>query len=346
MRLKTLFLCGHESRYGLAHLKPILDSSFNVIAVVLVNHARWSIFRESLNGKVFVEAYPPPVRIARALRSHAIRFLHHTLAERKVRKLCSKKNVPVWSTFDVNENSFISKIKNCNVDLVLSAAFPQIFSKSLIETPRRGSVNFHPSLLPKFRGAHPHFWAIAKGETESGISAHFMTERIDEGNIIAQIPFEISNLSYQQLYDKIVSETPVLVAHVEKFFYKEGATASPQDSSQATYFRNNRDIHHCIFWELLSAAEILNLTRTGMAYCYFRNKPVKIFEVYITKSNRNLTNNLQVMPGAVVDFSNDALVVKAIDGCVNIRVLGNGRRRYPFGKWIKKSRVKIGERFN
>ena len=345
MRLRTLFLCGHKSPYGLAHLKPILDSSFDVVAVVLASNARWSIFRESLTGKVFVEADPPPVRIARALRSHAMRFLHHTVPESKVRKLCSKKNIPVWSTLDVNESSFIRKIKNCNIDLVLSAAFPQIFSKRLIEIPRRGSVNFHPSLLPKFRGAHPHFWAIAKGETESGISAHFMTERIDDGDIIAQISFEISNLSYQQLYDKIVLETPVLVAHVEKFFHTEDATASPQDSSQATYFRNNRDIHQRIFWELLSAAEILNLTRTGTAYCYFRNKPVNILEVYITKSNRNLTNNLQVVPGAVVDFFEDALVVKAVDGCVNVQLLESGRRRYSFDKWIRKHRVKIGEKF-
>lgn len=351
MRLRTVYFCGHESRYGLAHLKPILNSSFNVVAVVLADHARWSIFHESLTGKMLVEADTPPIRIARALRSHAKRFLYHTVPENKVRKLCSKQNVPVWSTFDVNESSFRNKIKNCNVDLVLTAAFPQIFSRSLIEIPGRGSVNFHPSLLPEFRGAHPHFWAISKGATESGVSAHFMTERIDEGDIIAQIPFEISNLSYQQLYDKIVSETPVLVAHVEKFFHTEGAIASPQDSSQATYFRNNREIHHCIFWELLSAEEILNLTRTGTAYCYFRNKRVKILEVHITESNRNLTNNVQVMPGTVIDFTDDALAVKAIDGCVNIRVLGNGRRRYPFDrhypfhKWIRKYKVKIGERF-
>ena len=185
MRLRTLFLCGHKSPYGLAHLKPVLDSLFDVVAVVLADDARWSLFRESVSGKVFVDSDSPLTKIARTTRRRATQFLHNARSERRIQKLCLERNVPVWHVFDVNENSFISSIQNSNIDLIITAAFPQIFSKSLIDIPRCGSVNFHPSLLPKFRGAHPHFWAIAKGESESGISAHFITERIDDGDIIA-----------------------------------------------------------------------------------------------------------------------------------------------------------------
>ena len=103
-------------------------------------------------------------------------------------------------------------------------------------------------------------------------------------------------------------------------------------------------LHSGIFWELLSSEEISNLSRTGKAYCFFRNSPVKILQVYSTKSNRNLTNDVSVVPGAIVDFFEDALVVKAVDGCINIQLLESGRRRYSFDKWIRKYRVKIGEK--
>lgn len=314
-------------------------------AVVVADDARWSLFRHSLSGEAAIDPDPPAARIVRAIRHRATQVVQTARLGRIVQKSCSEHNIPVWRTFDVNEASFLRKVEDTDIDLIISAAFPQIFSKALISIPSLGSVNFHPSLLPKYRGAHPHFWAIAKGESESGISAHFMTERLDDGDIIAQIPFSIADLSYHQLYDKMVSETPRLVTKVETFFFERSATALPQDSTQATYFRNDRDIHHRIFWDIKSAEDIKNLTRTGTAYCFFRNSPVRFNQVYITDTNRNLTNDVAVTPGTIVDFSNDALVVKAIDGCVSVQALENGRRRYGVDKWIRKHRVRIGERF-
>ncbi len=58
-------------------------------------------------------------------------------------------------------------------------------------------------------GFHPHFWAICKGEENSGMTAHFMTEKLDDGDIVAQLEFPIIQYTYSDFYEKLIQETPI-----------------------------------------------------------------------------------------------------------------------------------------
>ena len=86
-----------------------------------------------------------------------------------------------------------------------------------------------------------------------------MTKEIDTGDLIAQIKFNIINYNYENLYKKIVSETPRLIEKVEELFLKGKFTPLKQDSSKSSYFRNDREIHHRIQWNIHSAEDIFNL---------------------------------------------------------------------------------------
>ena len=99
-----------------------------------------------------------------------------------------------------------------------------------------------------------------------------MTPRIDDGDVIAQIEFPIRDLTYSQVYRRIVEETPGLVREVAAFFADPRPAARPQDPAQATFFRNDRDIHRRIFWRLHPAEQIRNLCRTERAFCFFRGR--------------------------------------------------------------------------
>ncbi|NJL55857.1 hypothetical protein HC928_12195, partial [bacterium] len=61
--------------------------------------------------------------------------------------------------------------------------------------------------------------------------------------------------------------------------------------------------------------------------------------------NRNLTNNVRVEPGTIVDFGPDSIVVKAIDGCVNIQQIRDCGRLFTYSAWVRARRVSIGEQF-
>jgi len=253
--------------------------------------------------------------------------------------------VPIWYTDDVNSEQFIEKIRSTHVDLIFSAAYPQIFSKQLISISTQGAVNFHPSLLPKFRGAHPHYWAIVKGEEKSGLTTHFMTDNIDDGDIIAQIEFAIDGYSYSQLYEKIIKETPNLVKKVEKFFLENNQKPTPQNSQHASYFREPRQIHNRIFWGIHSAKDIFNLVRAQKAYTFFRHEKMVIKECYLTESNRNLTNNIEVENGIIVDLTKNSIAVKASEGVINVTKVYAQRKVLKAPELIKKYKVLIGEKF-
>lgn len=350
-KMKTVFFCGHKSAYGLAHLVPLLQSNFNIIGVVLATDKRWNVFREKLSGKSHCSynSYWQRIKmiVKKLIPQSVLSKLKKGYGKSIDTEIILKEyKVPFWYVDNVNSEEFIQKIKKIQPDLIISAAYPQIFSKKLISIPTQGAVNCHPSLLPKFRGAHPHFWAIAKGETESGLTAHFMTEHIDDGDIIEQISFPISGYTYRNLYKKIIEETPNLIKQVQEFFLESKQKMKKQDDSKATYFRNDREIHHRIFWSLQDDKEIYNLARTGTAFCFFRMKKITITKCYISETNRNLTNNIKVEEGIIVDISKDSVVIKAKNGCINIREVICDRKKMSSLNFAKKFKIEIGERFD
>jgi|RifCSP13_3_1023840.scaffolds.fasta_scaffold09621_2 methionyl-tRNA formyltransferase len=350
MKLRTLFFCGDRSPYGLSHIGPVLDA-FNVDAIVVATEARWNLFKDALAGKKYqtTDREAKPVGVTRRIANSLFRIVPIQGNDKDGRgtgiaESLRGRDIPVWSVFDVNDAAFLEKVRRANPELILSAAYPQIFSNDLISIPSRGSINFHPSLLPKYRGAHPHFWAIVRGENESGLTAHFMTESIDAGDILAQIAFPISQYNYRQLYEKMIAETPGFVKTVARYL-QETRPAVQQDPMKATTFRNDRDIHRRVFWNIHTAEEIRNLSRTLSAFCFFRGRKIMIHETFVTNGNRNLTNDVRVEPGTIVDVNGDCLAVKTIDACINIRKLDDGKKIVSFEKWAKKHGIHIGEKF-
>jgi methionyl-tRNA formyltransferase len=85
---------------------------------------------------------------------------------------------------DVNADPFVEHIRGLGPDLLLIAGCSQILRAPLRSTARLGVVNFHPSLLPCYRGKEPLFWALLEGETRTGCTAHHATDAVDAGPIL------------------------------------------------------------------------------------------------------------------------------------------------------------------
>lgn len=269
----------------------------------------------------------------------------HALGERRIRLRLSQRGVPLFKVFDVNDPIFIEEIRKRAPDLILSAAYPQIFSGALITLASRGAINFHPSALPRCRGAHPHFWAIAKGEDIGGVTAHYMTERIDEGDIVAQITFPIAGYYYEEHYRKIVDEAPLLVTKVREFFSDPAVKPVKQDRAAATYFKNDREIHRRIFWNVMSAKEIYDLIRTERSFCFFRCATrVQIAKASLSGDNRNMTNGARAEAGTIIDAGDDVIVC-AKDGLIAIHAFRRRGGSIGAGEWAKCARVMVGEKF-
>lgn len=97
-----------------------------------------------------------------------------------------KHDVPHHATSDINDPAFQRRLRELEVDLVISVACPQIVRAELLNLPPEGVINIHGALLPKYRGKLPSFWVLANGEEKTGVTVHYMNEALDDGPIIVQ----------------------------------------------------------------------------------------------------------------------------------------------------------------
>ena len=92
---------------------------------------------------------------------------------------------------ELDEPQLLQKIRDLNVDAAVVCSFNYKVPKALMEATKDGFINVHPSMLPKYRGGNPYSRVIMNGETETGVTIHFMDEKFDTGDIIVQRPYHI-----------------------------------------------------------------------------------------------------------------------------------------------------------
>lgn len=92
---------------------------------------------------------------------------------------------------ELDEPQLIQTIKDLNIDVAVVCSFNYKVPKVLLNSTKDGFINVHPSMLPKYRGGNPYSRVIMNGETETGVTIHFMDEDFDTGDIIVQKPYHI-----------------------------------------------------------------------------------------------------------------------------------------------------------
>lgn len=154
-----------------------------------------------------------------------------------------RKNIPIF--IGNPRKGKASEFINVHpIDLLLSINYLFIVESDIINWPSKAAVNFHGSLLPKYRGRTPHVWAIINNESETGVTSHFITAGCDEGDIINQVVIPIDhNDTGADILFKYTQAYPQLIDNVLEQFEQEKVVGIKQDESKATYFgkRNAND---------------------------------------------------------------------------------------------------------
>lgn len=153
-----------------------------------------------------------------------------------LRDMRTRYNVPVVGAKDVNSPETLQQIKAWQADVVLSIYLNQLIKADLLDLPSQGTLNIHPALLPRHRGLFPYFWVIAAGETETGVTIHWVDEKFDTGHLLLQekIPVAPTDTITSLSYKSAVLGADMLVKAVNLV-----AAGNPphisQDHSQASY---------------------------------------------------------------------------------------------------------------
>ncbi len=162
----------------------------------------------------------------RTLCSRLCSFIRHTVDEYRVAR---QLQLPLSIVEDVNSPQFAGRILPSDHGIV--AGFNQIFRE---ETIRRfkSLVNFHPSILPLYRGPVPSYWCIVNGEDTTGFTLHQITRRIDEGEILAQEIVPIGSMDDPDVLDQKIAEAAMEVfrAYLQHLHTGEPMTSSRLDA--------------------------------------------------------------------------------------------------------------------
>lgn len=108
---------------------------------------------------------------------------------KSVSEFCKKNNIP-QILFTTNKE-LLKKVEHKNFDLIVSASWRHKIPGYILKLASMGGVNMHNSLLPKYRSAYANSWPLYYGDTHTGVTLHYMTEKFDDGSIIGQKTFPI-----------------------------------------------------------------------------------------------------------------------------------------------------------
>ena len=99
-----------------------------------------------------------------------------------VKKVAMEHKIPVFQPVRIRKDYEV--LKELDIDLIVTCAYGQIIPKEVLDLPKRGCVNVHASILPKYRGSAPIQWAIMNGDKKTGVTIMYMDEGMDTGDII------------------------------------------------------------------------------------------------------------------------------------------------------------------
>jgi methionyl-tRNA formyltransferase len=155
-----------------------------------------------------------------------------------VGKTAELLGIPVLTPQKANDPQFLDALQDLQPDLCITAAYGQYLPKRFLATPTAGTVNIHPSLLPKWRGASPVQRSLQAGDNPVGVTVLYTVSKMDAGPIISQIsvPIEDTETSITVLPKLFEIGTNELIRVLPDILSGQitSETATPQDDEQAT----------------------------------------------------------------------------------------------------------------
>lgn len=230
----------------------------------------------------------------------------------------ASSGVPVFQSTKKGLYGYADFLQKADIDLIVVCGYKFIIPREIFSIPRDGTINIHPSLLPLYRGQHVINWAIVNGESETGVTLHFMEETLDTGDIIVQkaIPIYFEDTA-KELHDRIYAEACCLLKEL-LLDYKQGKPLQrrSQNSSVATFFKPRKPEDGHIDWNK-SSVEIYNLIRAISkpwpgAFSYVMDHKVIIWKAYIEP------NISETAHGKVINVDDDNVTVSTPNGQIII----------------------------
>ncbi|MCR4284264.1 MAG: methionyl-tRNA formyltransferase [Parcubacteria group bacterium] len=207
-----------------------------------------------------------------------------TLTPSPVKIWANKEKIPTLQPARLNE--IYDNLKKENWDIFILAAFGKIIPKEIIEIPKHGILNVHPSILPKYRGPSPIQSAILAGDKDFGVTIMLLDEELDHGPILAASHLPLAtNIDYEELENALAELGGKLLAESILLWIEGKIKATPQKHEKATYTEKIKKEDALINWNNpveINYRKIRAFYPRPGAY-FFLIKDNKPFRIIVTK---------------------------------------------------------------
>lgn len=257
-----------------------------------------------------------------------------------VKETARASGIPVFQPTKIRDPDFIELLKGLSPEIIVVVAFGRILPPDILCLPRRGCVNVHASLLPKYRGAAPIHWAVINGETETGITIMYMDEGLDTGDMILQESIAIGiEENVGSVHDRLAMLGARLLLESLDLIEREKAPRVPQ-TGNATYAPMIKAEDELICWDK-PAESIYNQIR-GMdpwpgAHTFLSGRVLKIWRSVV------LDEGQAIKPGSVKTSGRSEIIVETGKGRLMITELQlQGAKRLKAAEFLRGTSIPEG----
>lgn len=248
--------------------------------------------------------------------------------------------VPVRQHKSLKDPVVQREFEELAADLGVLAYVTQIVPPNVFSVPRLGSICFHPSLLPRYRGGSAIPWQVIRGEQRSGVTVFWVDSGIDTGPILLRKEASISaddtagSLYFNKLFpigvDAVLEAVQLIAGGI--------APRQPQDEAQASYDPLCRDEHARIDWQR-PVQEVYNLIRgcdpQPGAYSIFRGQKLRLYDCQCVVSSGH-------QPGVVESVSADGVQIGAAGGAVIAKRVRAGDAKVEAARFAQEHALGVG----
>jgi len=263
----------------------------------------------------------------------------HTVAGRAARE-----GIPVLKPERLREPGFMEAFSQLAPDVLAGAAFGALVPPAVLEIPRLGALNVHPSLLPLYRGPAPVQRSLMNGDEVTGVTVHFLDEGMDSGDIVFQERLEIQeNETAGRLTHRLFQRGASLLVEALDMLESGSVPRRPQDEARATYAPALDASDEVLDWgrparEVCDRVRALNPDPGG--YTTLRGKRLKVWEA------RPWDSPAPGQPGMVVSLEKrEGFVVRTLPGAALVtQVQPEGKRimsgwEFSIGRYVAEGDV-------
>ena len=233
-------------------------------------------------------------------------------------------------------------IKEYNPDLIVVVAYGMIIPKNIIDIPKFGIINVHSSLLPKYRGAAPIHAAIINGDDKTGVSIMYISEGLDEGDVILtkETPIYLED-NLGTLHDRLKVLGAEGVKETIKLMEENKVIRHPQDNSLATFVKPIKKEETKIDFNDKSINifnKIRGMNPFPVAYTTLNDKVLKLYDsMYVEYIGDEI-------PGTVIYLGKEGIKVKTSDGAIFIKELKlEGKKKQKATDFINGRQINLND---